>query len=63
MKIVSDYAEYMFNCYTYGIYQDRINMIFNPENVINEFIICKDMLDKEFNPPIKVMNKKESMYE
>lgn len=61
-KIMNNYDDYLLNCYAYGIYQDIIDRniqdkektlsLFNPENVLNEYLICKDMLDKEFNPPI-----------
>lgn len=60
-RIIKNYEGYLLDCYEYGIYQDVINRnykdkqsssLFNLENVLNEYLICKDMLDKEFNPPI-----------
>ena len=57
-KIINDLPGYLYQCYTYGIYQDRFGMIFNPENVLNEYVLCKKLLEDEINPPIKIYRKK-----
>jgi len=47
-RIINNYQEYLFDCRNYDIYTDRTNLIFDPSNIYNEYVICKDMLDKEF---------------
>lgn len=47
-NIMNNYQEYLFDCRNYGIYTDSVDLVFNPQNVYNEYVICKDMLDREF---------------
>lgn len=57
-NIMNNYQEYLFDCRNYGIYTDSVDLVFNPQNVYNEYVICKDMLDKEHESSKRLIKEK-----
>ena len=53
-KIMNEYIDFAYICSINGIYKDITN--FNPdsENIIKEYLLCKNMLEYEYKSPLKV---------
>lgn len=54
-KIFENYLDFMYECYTKDIYKDIVHMQFISENVLNEYIMCNELLQQEFRPPVKIL--------
>ena len=53
-KIIDNYVDFAFVYSINGIYKDIYNLNPDDENIINEYLLCKDILECEFKPTIKV---------
>jgi hypothetical protein len=53
-KIIDNYIDFAFVCSINEIYKDIDNLNPDNENIINEYLLCKDILKCEFKPAIKV---------
>ncbi len=54
-SIIENYLDFMYYCYTEDVYKDILHMHFNPDNVLKEYTLCNELLQKEFRPPVKVL--------
>lgn len=56
-SIINNYQEYLYRCRVYDIFSDKINLVFNPTNIYNEYAICKEILDKQFIPAVRIIRQ------
>ena len=52
-NIITNYIGYLYECCQYDIYSDTINLKIDPHNILNEYKLCYDLINQEYNESIK----------
>ena len=53
-RIMANIEGFIIECCSNGIYADRFCFATDSDNVLNEYIMCKKLLEREYRPPIKI---------
>lgn len=53
-KIMNEYTDFAYICSINGIYKDITDFNPNSDNIIKEYLLCKNMLEYEYKSSIKV---------